>query len=248
MIGVAIGFFGLILLAIIAYAGWSANEAATDSERTVLANALNQSIARALNEQKSIAWWDDPVTKITDEAIDLEFTDANFGIFLTETYGHDEVYILNAKDRPLYAFADGKRLEPAAFEQRRPALDALIAEIRRDDHSRLKPRPDMFSESKIHYKVLEGVHVARWAGHIVSVSGRPAVVAGMTIVPNIDMSLLKGTPNLLLSITYIDDAFISEIGARCLLLRNLKLEPEPAGVTGVVSEPFVGDDGAFLAI
>ena len=97
MIGVAIAFFGLILLAIIAYAGWSANEAATDSERTVLANALNQSIARALNEQKSVAWWDDPVTKITDEAIDLEFTDANFGIFLTETYGHDEVYILNAE-------------------------------------------------------------------------------------------------------------------------------------------------------
>ncbi len=146
MIGVAIAFFGLILLAIIAYAGWSANQAATDSERTVLANALNQSIARALNEQKSIAWWDDPVTKITDEAIDLEFTDANFGVFLTETYGHDEVYILNAKDRPLYSFADGKRLDPSSFEQRRPALDALIAEIRRDDHSRLKPRPDMFSE------------------------------------------------------------------------------------------------------
>ena len=56
MIGGAIAFFGLILLAIIAYAGWSANQAATDSERTVLANALNQSIARALNEQKSIAW------------------------------------------------------------------------------------------------------------------------------------------------------------------------------------------------
>ena len=47
------------------------------------------------------------------------------------------------------------------------------------------------------------------------VDGRPAVVAGMTIVPNIDMSLLKGTPNLLLSITYIDDAFISQSVIRC---------------------------------
>ena len=82
------------------------------SERTLLANALNQSIARALNEQKSIAWWDDPVVKITDEAIDLEFTDANFGVFLTETYGHDEVYILNAKDQPLYAFANANDAIP----------------------------------------------------------------------------------------------------------------------------------------
>ncbi len=244
-IGIAIAFFGLLLLAIIAYAGWSANKAATDSERTVLANALNESIKRALNEQKSIAWWDDPVVKITDQAIDLEFTDANFGVFLTETYGHDEVYILNAHDKPLYGFANGQRLDPSAFEQRRAELAPLIAEIRNDDHSRLKPRPDMFSESKIHYKVLEGVHVARWGGHIVSVGGKPAIIAGMTIVPNIDMSLLKGTPNLLLTVTYIDEPFISEIG-ESLLLRDLKLLPAPVKDEGYVSEAFVGDDGVLL--
>jgi hypothetical protein len=66
-IGAAIAFFGVLLLAIIAYAGWSANETATERERTHLENALNQSIARALNEQKSVAWWDDAVLKITDE-------------------------------------------------------------------------------------------------------------------------------------------------------------------------------------
>src|SRR5581483_7407385 len=212
---------------------------------TLVANSLNESIARALNEQKSIAWWDDPVVKITDQAIDLEFTDANFGVFLTETYGHDEVYILNAHDKPLYGFANGQRLDPSAFEQRRAELAPLIAEIRNDDHSRLKPRPDMFSESKIHYKVLEGVHVARWGGHIVSVGGKPAIIAGMTIVPNIDMSLLKGTPNLLLTVTYIDEPFISEIG-ESLLLRDLKLLPAPVKDEGYVSEAFVGDDGVLL--
>ena len=49
---IAIAFFGLVLVAIIAYAGWSANETATETERTLVENALNQSIARALNEQK----------------------------------------------------------------------------------------------------------------------------------------------------------------------------------------------------
>ena len=48
-------------------------------------------------------------------------------------------------------------------------------------------------------------------------AGRPAVVAGMTIVPNIDLSILKGTPNLLISITYIDEAFVSEVGHSLLL-------------------------------
>ena len=127
-ISTAIGFFGLLLLAIIAYAGWSANQTATERERTLLKNAFNQSIARALNEQKSVAWWDDSVVKITDEAIDLDFVDANFGIFLTETYGHDEVYILNADDRPLYAFADAERREPSNFERRRSSVEEVIAD------------------------------------------------------------------------------------------------------------------------
>ena len=205
-------------------------------------NALNESIARALNEQKSVAWWDDPIVKITDQAIDLEFADANFGVFLTETYGHDAVYILNAGDRPLYGFANAKRLDPTAFEERRPTFAAVIDEIRRGDHSKLRSRPDMFAKSKEHYHVLTGVTVARWAGHIVSVDGRPAIIAGMTMVPNIDMGLLKGTPNLLLSISYIDQDFLSEMGHR-LLLPDLALTSQASQADGVVSEAFVGDDG-----
>ena len=241
IIGVATAFFGLVLLAIIAYAGWSANETATERERMLVENALNESIARALNEQKSVAWWDDPIVKITDQVIDLEFTDANFGVFLTETYGHDEVYILNAEDRPLYGFANGKRLDPSAFEKRRSALDVLVAEIRRDDHSRLKARPDIVGETMNRYHDIVPDAAARWAGHIISIDGRPAVVAGMTIVPNVDKSLLKGTPNLLLSITYIDDAFISDIG-HSLLLPDMVLATQPSNADGVVSKPFVSDD------
>ena len=242
IIGVAIAFFGLVLLAIIAYAGWPANETASERERMLVENALNESIARALNEQKSVAWWDDPIVKITDQAIDLEFADANFGVFLTETYGHDAVYILNAGDRPLYGFANAKRLDPTAFEERRPTFAAVIDEIRRGDHSKLRSRPDMFAKSKEHYHVLTGVTVARWAGHIVSVDGRPAIIAGMTMVPNIDMGLLKGTPNLLLSISYIDQDFLSEMGHR-LLLPDLALTSQASQADGVVSEAFVGDDG-----
>ena len=241
LIGAAIAFFGVSLLAIIAYAGWSANQTATEIERTLLENALNQSIARALNEQKSVAWWDDPIVKITDKVLDMEFTDANFGVFLTETYAHDEVYILNAKDQPIYAYADSKSLDPSAFNKRSAELDALIAEIRRDDTSRLQARPDMMAESKGRYRVLTGVQVASWSGHIISVDGRPAVVAGMTIVPNVDKTLLKGTPNLLLSITFIDEAFINDVG-HSLLLPDLSLTPKAAAGDGIVSEPFVGDD------
>ncbi len=243
-IAVAIGFFGIALLAVIAYAGWSANETSTGRERTLVDNALNESIARALNEQKSVAWWDDPILKITDAAIDIEFTDANFGAFLTETYAHDEVYILNAKDRPLYGFANEERLDPSAFERLRAEVSSVISEVR-NGKATLNSRPNTFNDSQVNYRFLNGVHVARWAGHIQNVDGKPAVVAGMTIVPNIDRTLLTSTPNLLLTITYIDEEFISQIG-HSLLLHDLKLTPEPASADGLVSQAFVGDDGLLL--
>jgi diguanylate cyclase (GGDEF)-like protein len=243
IIGVSITFFGILLVAVIAHTGWTANEAATKTERTLLKNAFDQSIARVLDEQKSVAWWDDSVLKITDKAVDLEFTDANFGIFLTETYGHDEVYILDGENRPLYAFAGGERGEPSAFEARRRSLDAIIMEARTGKRSNLTPRPDRFSEAQSNYRVLAGaVNTARWAGHVIAVDGRPAVVAALTIVPNVDMSLLKGTPNLLITVKYIDDAFISEIG-RMLLLNDLALTRDGKYGDGIVSEPFIGDDG-----
>jgi len=244
-IGVAIAFFGLVLLAIIAYAGWSANETASERESTLVENALNHRIARVLNEQKSVAWWDDAVTKIAEKTIDLDFAETEFGIFLTETYGHDEVHILNGEDRPIYSFFDAKQQDPSDFGARRPAVEALIAEARRGrgPHSNLRTRPDTFGESQSNHRILAGPgQAARWAGHIVSVEGRPAVVAAMTIVPNINTNLLKGTPNLLVGIKYIDEAFISDIG-RSLLLSDLALIPEPVRHDAVVSEPFVGDDG-----
>jgi diguanylate cyclase (GGDEF)-like protein len=242
-IGAAIGFFGLLLLAIIAYAGWSANQLATEQERTLLENALNQSIARVLNEQKSVAWWDDAVVKITNEAIDLDFTDANFGIFLTETYGQDEVYILDGDNKPLYSWADAARGDPPIFERRRAVAEPIIVEARGGTAPNLRRRPDMFSDSQTNYRVLAGVlSVARWAGHIVSVDGKPAVIAALTMVPNVDMTLAKGTPNLLITISYIDQDFVSEIG-RTLLLPDLTLSSKAADRSAVVSEAFVGDDG-----
>jgi diguanylate cyclase (GGDEF)-like protein len=239
-IGAAIAFFGLLLLAIIAYAGWSANETATATERTLVENALNQRIARVLSEQKSVAWWDDAVTKIADN--DMDFMETEFGLFLNETYGHEEVYILNGEGRPLYARVNSQSADPNVFERRRPEVEPVISEAQ-GGKSRLRTRPDIFSERQANYQVLADVlSVARWAGHIVSVDGRPAVVAAMAIVPNVDMSLLKGTPNLVVDVKFIDDAFISEIG-RSLLLNNFALLPEPPRKDAVVSDHFVGDDG-----
>ena len=61
VIGAALALFGAVLLAIVAYAGWSANRTAVVRERQLVENALDQSVSSVLDQQKAIAWWDDAV-------------------------------------------------------------------------------------------------------------------------------------------------------------------------------------------
>ncbi len=243
IIRAAITFFGVLLLAIIAFAGWSANKTATDSERTLVENALNQAIGSVLDGQKSVAWWDDAVTNTADGALNLEFADAEFGLFLGETYGHDEIYILNGANAAIYAYKDGARADPSVYAAREAAISSIVGEIR-NGFGTLRERPDDFGRAQTNYRILAGVlETARWAGHIVTLDGMPSVVAAITIVPNVDMTLLKGTPKLLVSVVRIDEAFVKKI-AQSLLLPDLKLTAQPIATGGVVSEPFVSDDGA----
>ena len=111
---------------------------------------------------------------------------------------------------------DGKRQEPTGFERRPPAIAAVITEVRSGSRGTHRTAPSGYVQRVANelYSAGGGGH-ARWAGHIVSVDGRPAVVTAMTIVPNIDMSLLKGTPNLLLSINYIDDGLSRKSAGLC---------------------------------
>jgi diguanylate cyclase (GGDEF)-like protein len=76
----------------------------------------------------------------------------------------------------------------------------------------------------------------------VAVDGKLAIVAAMAIVPNQDKSLLKDIPNLLVSVTYIDDEYITALG-RSVLLENLTISTKPALSNAVISEPVIGDDG-----
>lgn len=238
----AIAVFGMLLLAVIVFAGWSSNRSASDIERSLLENALNQSISNVLDGQKSVAWWDDSVVKVSPEALDLEFTDANFGVFLTETYGHDEVYIVDGKDTPFYAYYEGARAEPSTFERRQTELLKVIGEAR-GGTAQLRKRSDEFGKGQTNYRLLAGaVQTATWAGHILSVDGRPAVVSAISIVPNVDMTLLKSEPAVLVSVIYIDADFVQKI-ARSLLITDLALSPHPAPTRGVLSQPFIGDDG-----
>jgi diguanylate cyclase (GGDEF)-like protein len=244
----AIAFFGIALIAIIAFAGWSANHSAIDRDRTLVANALNQNVARVLSEQKSIAYWDDAVQNIAI-AFNLDWVNTQFGTYLSETYGQDEIYILNGDDTPIYTMKEAAPIADDLLKSRMEKIAPVVTEARTGKPAGLAERPDLFGPSQEHFEVFSGVLAcARYRGHILAIDGQPAVVTAITVCPTVDTSLGKGTiPYMLVSVVYIDKPFVDEMG-RSLLLPDLDLTKTTPDVSGLVAEPFITDDGGHAGV
>ncbi|MEZ5970213.1 MAG: EAL domain-containing protein [Hyphomonadaceae bacterium] len=246
VIGGALVIFGAVLVAIVAYAGWSANRTAIVRERQLVENALDQSVSSVLDQQKAIAWWDDAVANAQRRPLDLDWIDTNIGLYFFETYGHDEVFIIDSANQPIYATVNGERSDAAAaYNAHKEMFDRIVGEARRGADTSLRRRDRAFSDSQGNYSALLGASFGRWAGHIMSVDGEPAVVAAISIVPNLDANLLHGEPHLLLSVVKIDEGFMAQVGGS-LLIPDLGLYTTAVRGSGVLSEAFVADDGTDM--
>lgn len=241
-LGSAIVFFGAILLAVIGYAGWWANHSAIERDKTLVQNALDQSVARILSEQKSVAWWDHAVQNIS-QTFNYEWTHENFGIFLSEMYGHDEMYIFDHNSLPIYSLKGGQQLPSELLEQRVRQMAPVVAETRTGEAKGLVERVDAFAPQQERYNVLAGVVLkcGRWRGHILTVDGRPAVAAGISICPTVNAELLAAPPAVLVSVVYVDEAFVTDMG-QALLLPDLRLAAQAPAEFSTASEPFTTDD------
>ncbi|MBK8543719.1 MAG: EAL domain-containing protein [Caulobacteraceae bacterium] len=243
VIGAALVVFGAVLVAIVAYAGWSANRTAIVRERQLVENALDQSVSSVLDQQKAIAWWDDAVANAQRRPLDLDWIDTNMGLYFYETYGHDEVFIIDSSNQPIYATVNGERSDAtAAYSAHSEMFDQIVREARRGADETLRRRDRAFSESQGNYSALLGASFGRWAGHIMTVDGEPAVVSTISIVPNLDANLLHGEPHLLLSVVKIDEAFMAQVGGS-LLIPDLSLSHDAVRGSGILSEAFAADDG-----
>jgi diguanylate cyclase (GGDEF)-like protein len=245
-IGVTIGLFGAVLLAVVGWTGWTANTTAVERERTLVENALDQSIIRVLNEQKSVAWWDDAVMNVAQRRLNTDWADVQIGMYLSETYGHAELYVLNANDQPVYSWVGGENAGADAYARRAAEFAPLVHEVRTGAREYPRVRDQAFVASQAAYRDLLGARVARWGGHILSVDGQPSVVTAITIVPNLEFDLVQGTPFLLVSVVPIDQTFMSDIG-RSLLMSDLTITDTAAHDRAHNVDAFRADDGSTVA-
>jgi diguanylate cyclase (GGDEF)-like protein len=209
--------------------------------------AIDDSVARLALEQETVAVWDESIDHLGRRRLDMTWIDDNLGDWLHNIFGHDETYILDARDRPIYANVEGRMVTTTRFAAIRADLRLLIEETRgrapepnnRFDRHPGRPRPGsavLTTERAIHDT------------QMISVGGRPAAASVMLIKASSPELQPAGPGPLMVSLRFLDGEFLTELEHRNLIARPrfsrisnpgrgeqaLPLESEDGGTIGYV--------------
>jgi diguanylate cyclase (GGDEF)-like protein len=234
---VTVVFAGAIAVAVFVLfaAVRGANDAAVVEETNLVAAAARQRVDEVTREQRSVAIWDDSVRNI-QHAFDEAWTHVNFGAWMFDYFGHNLTYILDGDNAPIYAASEGARIEPRQFRRVADDVRPLVAEVRARSDARLAA------------PVVPGREPPAFAADadVTIVDGRPSVAAVMTIVPEDDALRNGARPYILVSVKYLDRAFLESL-VRDYQLDGAEFESRPPAAPERAFVPLRGADGTPLA-
>mgnify|MGYP003574919152 FL=1 len=231
-------------LAIVALSGVAMNHAAERTEIEMVSREINRVVSRTLDEQKSVALWDEAVGRI--HARNTSWLDDEIGAYLNSSYGHDEVYIVDRRNRLVYGYPRDIASGKAGFASVRPVAALLMKEIRGGARlAQLRTRSESFRAVHKTPVEMSGAEALRWSAHLLDLDGHPAVVSAMTVVPTTRKEADARTAPILVSVVRLDAEKWSALG-RNVDIPDLVLAPDayiPAALTGVMLQ---ADDGRTM--
>ena len=199
--------FGAVLLAVLGSFGWWAASSIDDHAMAKQERAVQRGLAditkRIPVEQDSSAIWDDSVTNL--RAGNGPWIAENLAEWMSEYFGHDRVYILDARNVPVRIVSEGALASRALYDGDAPAIQPLIADLRQQMAQSSKGLSDSTG-------AITGLGVE---GLVVLGEGLPAIVSVRPIVPGTNaVTQAPGTEYLHVSIRLIDSSVADEIGQR----------------------------------
>ncbi len=215
------------------------NDVSAERQLRVMERSIRAVVQELARQQEMVAIWDDAIVELGKSPMDLKWIDANIGVWLSRTFGQEEVYILNDRDEPINAVLDATRVSNHEFERVRESLSSLIAGIRGVSDS---PHKDHVAENAEASYLITGkaVHDA----HMLELLGRPAAVSIMKIIPESDaVPYPHDREFLLVGIRYLDGSFIKQVSEQNLIdgLRFSVVNNPGAGEISVPIRSDVGD-------
>jgi diguanylate cyclase (GGDEF)-like protein len=200
---------------------WATHESdavSVERQARTAQHAMESSVDELALQQETVAIWDDSAQHLVAPRLDATWVNDNMGSWLHRIFGHDEVFVVDGFDRPLYASIEGKPVSLKRYEALSPDLVFLINSVRGRDggsngrHDRNPHRP-LAANSTV-----RTTPRASHDSHIMLVGGRPAAASAMLVQPSTpDFVQPHGQWPVLISVRYLDRGFLAELSSRQLI-------------------------------
>jgi len=189
----------LVVGSILHFSTSRSDQLALTRQDRLVSIAITQGMTSVANDQEASTFWDDAVLRTRQRPLDMEWLDNNLGVWFHTYYQHDETYLLDPANRPIYAMQFGARAQPRSFQRIAGQTLPLVAQLRS--------------------KLLHGYLAPRGAGGqtvgvtvISSIGGRPAIVSVKPIVSETGtIAQRQGSEYLHISVRYLDGTFLKRM-------------------------------------
>jgi sensor domain CHASE-containing protein len=183
------------------------NDVSAERQLRMTDRSIRAVVQELAQQQEMVAIWDDAIIELNKSPMDLRWIDANIGVWLSRTFGQEEVYILNDRNEPINAVIDATRVSNHEFERIRSSISGLVAGIRGAPNSLHKDHAAENSEAPY---LITGRAV--YDAHLLELLVRPAAVSVMKIIPESDaVPYPHDREFLLVGVRYLDGNFIRQI-------------------------------------
>jgi diguanylate cyclase (GGDEF)-like protein len=175
------------------------DELAVARQQRLVHIAVSKSVDDIATDQEASTYWDDAVLKVRERPLDREWLDNNLGIWFHTYYQHDQAYLLDPDNRPVYAMRSGIRHDPSSFSK----IGAVAL-----------PLAKALREQLAVERVSEEGSAGRTVGvtRIDLVEGRPAIVSMKPIVSETGkIEQAPGSEYLHISVRFLDGNFLSKL-------------------------------------
>ncbi len=199
--GIAAAF---LVAAVLVLATRQSDRIAWERQSQLVSHVLSEQVAKVAHDQQSVTVWDDAV-KNTQVLFDPKWVGSNLGSWMHDYFGHDEIFVLNGRDKPIYANVAGADVPVTTYATGHDRITPLVATLR------LKlaglPAADAAADpGKFH------------TADLAVVEGRPAIASVMPIVSDSgNVAQLPGSEFLHVSIRFLDADFLGGLSEDYLL-------------------------------
>ena len=193
---VTLALLGALVGTILHFSTLQSDAFALQRQDRLVRIAVRETMDSIAVDQEASTYWDDAVLRMREKPLDQEWIDNNLGVWFFTYYKHDETYLLDAADRPVYAMQQGLRTRPQAFEK---VAEPVLGMAR-----------DLRGKIAVSHAAPEG-SPGQTVGvsDIALVGGRPAIVSVKPIVSETgNVAQAPGSEFLHVSLRYLDGSFL----------------------------------------